>query len=183
MGSHYKFEAGTEAALMHNDLEQLIVADPSNPCGSLDHPVFIDTEDLQNLAHVKRHVRRSYNLVLLLTPNVLSRPWVLLEIVTAINHNVRVVPVEIVKEKRFTYPNDQFYECLKTGGGLTESAMKMLEQHSITLGQLVRALKQVFTRIAVPFSPHRSNAIRRAELKDILKHCTYEHAFPTFSVA
>merc|ERR1740116_153343 len=91
--SHYKVEAGTEAALMQKDLERLVMQDPANKHSGFKVPVFLDCEDLKDLADLQEHVRRSHNLLLLLTSEVLTRPWVLIEIVTAMKGGVRVVPV------------------------------------------------------------------------------------------
>jgi len=179
--SHYKFEAGTEAALMQKDLEHLIVADPDCHFGSGQHHVFLDSEDLQDLAELRTQVQRSYNLVVLLTPHVLTRPWVLVEIVTAIHSNVRVVPVEIQRKgSTFIFPDDEYYERLRQGTQLQESARKLLAEQNITLPDLAECLQQVFLRIAVPFSPHRPASIRQAELKDILRHCTKQNEQLTF---
>merc|ERR1719359_2801343 len=48
--SHYKVEAGTEANLMKHALEVLIRSDASNPGGDFKSPVFVDTDDLSDLA-------------------------------------------------------------------------------------------------------------------------------------
>jgi len=155
---------------MQKDLEQLILADPDCNLGNNSNHVFLDSEDLQDLADLRMHVQKSHNLVLLLTPCVLSRPWVLVEIVTAIRSNV--VPVEIQRKGRsFVFPDDQYFKRVCKGTEITESAMKLLEEQNIDLQNLSECLQQVFKRIAVPFSPQKSHSIRQAELKDLLRHC------------
>ncbi len=48
--SHFKVEAGTEAALMRAELEAEIRSDKSRNLGeSFDAPVFLDSEDLDDL--------------------------------------------------------------------------------------------------------------------------------------
>jgi len=110
--SHFKFEAGTEAALQQ-ELERLIhetnnddtVGAHVNIGAAFSLPVFLDSEDLQDLADLKKHVEKSHNLALLLTTGVLRRPWVLIEIVAAMRAGVRVIPVEIQRRGRaFQYP-------------------------------------------------------------------------------
>jgi len=171
--SHYKAEAGTEAALMQKDLEHLIHEDAGSPGQGLSSPVFIDSEDLQDLSDLQGHVQRSHNLVLLLTPGVLTRPWVLVEIVTAINYGTRVVPVEVQRRGvSFTFPDEAWFESLRDGALIDEGARALLESKNIDMPQLERAIRQVFTRIALPFSPHKTANIRSAELADILKQCS-----------
>lgn len=171
--SHYKVDAGTEAALMQKDLERLIQEDPASPGHDLKSPIFLDTEDLSDLNQLQGHVRKSHNLVLLLSTGVLTRPWVLIEIVTALKAGVRVVPVEVQRPgMSFEYPNEDYFKRVRNGKELNEQCESMLlEKGGINLRELEQALRQVFARIAVPFSPHKSANIRAAELSDLLANC------------
>jgi hypothetical protein len=63
--SHYKAEAGTEATLMQRDLEGLILRERVFPTQGINSPVFVDSENLTNLADLQACVLRSYNVVLL----------------------------------------------------------------------------------------------------------------------
>jgi len=110
--------------------------------------------------------------VLLLTSGVLTRPWVLVELVTAIKTGVRIVLVEVQRpEMKFPFPNDAYYKRLRDGKELNQNATNLLASEGIMLDELENVLRQVFMRIAVPFSPHKSANIRDAELLDIMKHC------------
>jgi len=170
--SHHKADAGTEAALMQAALERMILEEPDHPGGSLKAPVFLDSEDLTDLRDLKEHVRNSRNLVLLLTSAVFTRPWVLVEIVTAQNAGLHIVPVEVQKKDvSFDYPDEAYFERLRTGRTLDSQAMKLLRDEGIELEHLEKALRMVFSKIAVPFSPHKSSNVRDAELADILKRC------------
>jgi len=175
--SHFKVEAGTEAALMSKDLEKMIQEDPANPGHQFKSAIFLDTEDLEDLRELQSHVRKSHNLILLLTTGVLYRPWVLVEIVTATKAGTRIVPVEVQRpdasggSTKFPYPDEAYYQRLRKGQELDSGAMGILQTEGITLRDLERAIRQVFSRIAVPFSPHKSNNIRQAELLDIMKLC------------
>merc|ERR1719157_311183 len=82
--SHYKVEAGTEAALMRSELEQIINDTEGHPAQNLDVPIFLDSEDLTDLVLLMEAVQKSHNLVLILTKGVLTRPWCLVEIVVAV---------------------------------------------------------------------------------------------------
>merc|ERR1712032_1093966 len=136
-------------------------------------PVFIDTENLRDLTELGEHVQRSHNLVLLLTKGVLKRPWCLLEILTAVNSGVRIVPVEIQrKDMQFEYPDDAFFQRLLDGRELDPDATNPIGSEGFNLASLEQALRHVFKRIALPFSPHKTTNVREAELQDILKQCS-----------
>merc|ERR1712032_1432832 len=143
-----------------------------SPAHDFMRPVFVDSTDLQDLSLLMQHVRKSYYLLLLLTPGVLKRPWCLLEIVTAVQNDVEIVPVEIVRPgAQFSYPDEDFYRDLGDGRLLDPRAARLLETQGVLLPTVADALRQVFMKIAIPFSPHKSANIRRAELHDILNRC------------
>jgi len=173
--SHHKAGGGTEATLMQEALERIIDNESENPGHHMVAPVFLDSEDLSDLNDLKSHVRNTMNLVLLLTEEVLKRPWVLVEIVTAYQAGVHIVPVEIYKrddKSPFKYPDDKFYKKLNNGELLTEAENDLIRDEGISVDDLEKALRHVFKKIALPFSPHKSGNVREAELTDILRRCT-----------
>ncbi|CAK0870053.1 unnamed protein product [Prorocentrum cordatum] len=173
--SHHKAGGGTEATLMQEALERIIDNDPENPGYHMIAPVFLDSEDLTDLSDLKGHVRNTMNLVLLLTEEVLKRPWVLIEIATAHQTGVHIVPVEIYKrddKTPFKYPDETFYRKLCSGELLTEADNKLIRDEGISVHDLEKALRHVFKKIALPFSPHKSGSVREAELSDLLRRCT-----------
>lgn len=150
--SHFKMEAGTEAALMRHELLQMLTE------AGQDHlyeiPVFLDSENLENLKVLQGHVRQSHNLVVLLTKGILTRPWCLVEIVTAHREGVQMLPVEVVKPgNSFTYPDPKFYEELQAGTFLDAGATEIITDCGLTLDDVASSLKELFSRISVPFSP------------------------------
>jgi hypothetical protein len=177
--SHYKVEAGTECALMQEAFKCMIEKDPYHHANHFDVPVFLDSENLTDLTFLKEHVRKSHNLVLLLTPNLFTRPWCLVEIVTCLWAGNNIVPVEVQRPgMRFQYPDEQFYTNLRAGKGLSEQDINLLNGQGIQLSDLEGAIRQIFTQIAQPFSPHKSANIRQAELWAILSRCD-KHAAVT----
>lgn len=170
--SHFKKEAGTEAALMQEALLEKIRLDPEHQASGLETPVFLDSENLDDLAKLKTHVLKSHNLVLLLTPGILLRPWCLVEIVISCKNNVNIVPVEIQRPgMKFEYPNEDFFKKMGTGESLTEEDLMLLNAQDISLSELEAAVRHIFTKIALPFSPHKSSAMRAAEILSILQRC------------
>jgi len=114
----------------------------------------------------------THNLVLLLTKNVLKRPWVLVEILTARREGVRILLVNVSKPGgSFEYPDDAFYDTLRDGNFLEQDAMDVLARCGCFAEELEEALRAVFQQIAVPYSPHKAKSIRRAEVGAVLKQC------------
>lgn len=114
--SHYKMQAGTEATLMAGELLKMIQEDLFNPACDHRHPVFIDSEALEDLKELRYHVAQTHNLVVLLTPGIFSRPWCLVEIVTAVRNGVAILPVEVQRlGLKFEYPTEEFYKQLSKG--------------------------------------------------------------------
>lgn len=170
--SHCKAESGTEATLMKEEMVRMIRGDPGSPGQNLSSPVFLDSDDLRTLRDLRRHVENSHNLLLLLTPTVLARPWCLVEIVAATRAGVKIVPVEVQRMNlKFEFPDETFYERILAGKELDQRATELLEKEGITPDEVVSAIRTVFQTIAAPFSPHKSTHIRQAELQDILRIC------------
>ena len=57
--------------------------------------IFLDNDDLQDLRAVLQHVRESDVFLLLLTAEVMSRPWCILEIHTAVSAGIPIVAVTL----------------------------------------------------------------------------------------
>lgn len=167
--SHHKRDAGPEAALMQEGLETIINKNISHPAHDFIYPVFIDSENLSDLRHLKEHVRRSRVMILLLTEQVLARPWCLVEIATAYKNGIPILPVEIQKDgAKFQYPDESFHEALIAGHSLSALTKNLLQQEGVELPELSAAIRCTFDTIAKPFSPNKSSRTRKAELQDIL---------------
>lgn len=170
--SHYKLEAGTEASLMCIELEKLLDEDETRPAQGTEDLVFVDSEDLDKLNDLQTHVRNSCNLVLLLTKGVLTRPWVLVELATAVQAKVPVLPVKVSKRgSEFEYPDELFYQDFANGRLLEEEGYSVLKAARLDIGDITKALRGIFSRIAVPYSPHGRAVIRKAELQALLNLC------------
>jgi hypothetical protein len=171
--SHFKVEAGTEAALMRHELTELLQEGQGHlECGSFGVPVFLDSEDLANLDDLLGKVRNSRNLAILLTEKVLTRPWVLMEIVTAVRHGVEVLPVLLLRpENVFRYPDERFYQSLRKGTLLPKDTVTQLQEQGIDFEVLEHCLRTAFKRISISYSPHQAASIRKAELENVLKQC------------
>lgn len=171
--SHYKAEAGTEAALILSDIDVLIADNPAHVGHLFDSPVFLDTENLRNLQQLEEHVHRSHNLVLLLTENLLTRAWCLVEIVMAVRGKTPLLPVLIQKPDQdpFQFPDKDFYAQLANGTMLDDESVKLLRQRDIEIEEVAMCIKQVFNNIALPYAPHQAASVRQAQLEAIIRNC------------
>jgi hypothetical protein len=80
--SHCKREAQTEARNLKEMIEK-----------ELHCRAFLDSDDLKDLGELRGHVVESDVLVLVQTRTVLERPWCVVELLTALEHNVPIVAV------------------------------------------------------------------------------------------
>jgi len=170
--SHYKVEAGTEAALMRQEMQQAIADDTRSLGHNFDMPIFLDSDGLEDLEDLQLRVSKSHNLVILLTKDLLTRAWVLVEIVTAWKARVRLLPVKVSKSDcEFEFPDESFYEELRQGSLLDEDATKVLQRCGCSMDDLEWAVRAVFSKIALPYSPHKSSDIRKVEVATLLRQC------------
>ena len=98
--SHYKLECGTEARLVQKYLKPII---EKKPMEGSSHDVFLDSDDLSDLRNLLQHVMQTKVLVLLQSKSVLTRPWVILELHTAITHDVPIVALNVQNANRYDY--------------------------------------------------------------------------------
>lgn len=177
--SHCKSEAGTEAALMRTELESLLREGLGSvpALKSFKVPVFLDSDNLTSLESLKENVCRSHNLAVLLTNEVLHRPWVLVEIVQAMSQGLQLLPVQVSKPgNTFVFPDEGYYSRLAMGEFLTLDGHRVLREAGVSLRAVEKALRALFTRIAVSYSPHRAAEIRKVELRALLDRCTLRKA-------
>jgi len=83
--SHMKAEAAMEARFLQIELESLHKNDL----------IFLDSDDLRDLSKLIEHVQQSRCLVLVQTRKVLTRPYCILELLTAIESQIPIVCVTV----------------------------------------------------------------------------------------
>ena len=82
--SHAKSEASMEARFVQRDLNKI-----------LGKQCFLDSDDLRDLTKLRDHVVNSDALVLVQSKGVLARPYCLIELLTALKHNVPIVGLSL----------------------------------------------------------------------------------------
>ena len=98
--SHFKLECGTEARLVQQNLKPII---EKNPTADSSNEIFLDSDDLSDLRNLLQHVMQTKVLVLLQTKSVLTRPWVIIELFTAITHDIPIVALNIANSYPYNY--------------------------------------------------------------------------------
>jgi hypothetical protein len=123
--SHFKAEAAAEARLLQMELEAVI----GGRC-------FLDSDDLKDLRLLEQAVRDSDALVLLQSKSVLTRPWCLIELMTAIDAGVPIVGVALISGAHaYSFEGVQnFLADLDTSLDASNSGAKaLLEGHGINV--------------------------------------------------
>ena len=146
--SHMKAEAAMEARFLTSYLEKKFE----------DDDVFIDSDDLNDLHALKVHVQESAVLVLIPSKSVLTRPWCLLELLTAIKHGLPVVGLSLcggaaaysfAEAQHFLANLDSLLEHACPG------AVQLLAEHGWPdLTHVAYLLSTALpARISIPFTP------------------------------
>lgn len=175
--SYYRHEAGLDARLLHSALEH-----------RLGKPCFLDASCAsallgQGLDEIKSiitsGIKRSRALVLLQTKNVLSRPFVLLEVYTAITLGLPIVPVVITEEGHpgAGYDFERSKEFLRNLADEIEQVnacaaslmSTFLAENGSTLEQLQRTLSRTLPNvISISLQPDGTRNHWHAVVQDIL---------------
>ena len=98
--SHFKLECGTEARLVQQNLKPILEREPVE---GASNEVFLDSDDLSDLRNLLVHVRQSKALVLLQSKGVLTRPWVIAELYTAVTSDVPIVALNVRNSYAYDY--------------------------------------------------------------------------------
>ena len=120
-----KAETSMESRFIHSEIET-----------KLGRKCFIDSDDLRDLSALTQHVRDSDVLVLVQSQSVLTRPYCLLEILTAMDAGVPIVGVSLCKHA-FPYCFEKaaaLLDSLDTWlGEVSPGADEFLIEHGIDL--------------------------------------------------
>ena len=156
--------------------------------GLIGEHVFLDSDDLRNLDRLVDHVKQSRVLVLVQTKSVLTRPYCLLEVLTAIEAGIPIVGVQVAGRQEHAY---DFNEVLRLLTHLdtqldvaNPGASDVLKDHGFAdLGEAAYRLATVVPKaISVPLNVCASRNILSASVHDtcpisacfvLLKHYTH----------
>ncbi len=157
--SHFKNEAAAEARVLKLELKRSL--------RTLDDQIFLDSDNLTDLRNLLDCVEESDAVLLLYTQGVLSRPWCLLELCSAVKAKVPIIVVKI--KNAFAGDTDGI-------GPLLDDLPAYLEDHNPRCSETLRAFDLDAAEIAaaikpallkheaLTFDPHQSSAIMHAEI-------------------
>ena len=163
--SHYKMETAAHARILKDHLEQ------SFGRGR----VFLDSDDLRNLSELLHCVAASDVMVVLLSPGVLTRPWCLMELITAMERGKPIVPISCENLPQGMYDHKEmksFLSSLEANlNACNPGATDLLRQNGVenmdVSGQAL--LPYIHEPIAKPFRVDWSANMMEAAMKDILE--------------
>lgn len=159
--SHYKVEAAMEARFLQTELEVLL----GTKC-------FLDSDDLRDLRFLQQSVRESDVLILVQSKSVLSRPYCLLELVTAIEARVPIVGVSLVVGSVDKYKFDAAPAFLthleRTLEQANPGASSVLTRANVELSYASRLLAPTIPEvISIAFDPSASRNMLAASVADV----------------
>ena len=166
--SHYKLECGTEARLVQLQLKPII---EKNPFEASSHEVFLDSDDLSDLRNLLQHVMQTKVLVLLQTKSVLARPWVIIELFTAITHDVPIVALNVQNANPYNYGDAENFlmhfdeEIDIANPGAAQLLIDMGIDPVDVAWRLSDCLPNI---ISTDFNPNASEKVLQASLEDLV---------------
>jgi hypothetical protein len=129
-------------------------------------------DDLHDLRLLLDHVKRSKSLILLQSKKVLERPWVIMELYTAIRNAVPIVALTIQNSYRYDYAAaaDFLYNFDKDIDIANPGAAKLLVDHGVDPVDCAYLLSETLPNIiSVDFNPNGSARQIQASLADLVE--------------
>jgi len=162
--SHYKAEAAMEARWLQGELQE-----------RLGGKAFLDSDDLRDLRELQESVRDSEVLVVLQSASVLRRPYVLLELYTAVQAKVPIVGVALTAgEAAFDFDGaGLFLEGLEsTLDAANPGSSAVLTKAGVRLADASRVLASTVPHvISIALNQGASRNVLNATLADIVEAC------------
>jgi len=147
--SHYKEEAAGEARQMKDKLfEKLKQKHPSITKDRL----FLDSDNLPRLSVLLERVKKTQNVIFILTKGFFSRPWCLLELLVATNEGKNLVPVKLVSVQRgfdFTRQRQYTHELSSYLDEVNPGAVQSVQEQGFEIAQVQDAIRMLMDIIAV----------------------------------
>ena len=158
--SHGKTQAGSEARLVKLECVRLL--------GVANAQIFLDSDNLTDLRTLMTNVAESDVLILFNTKDVLSRPWVLVELHTAIEKQVPIVVLDIQNSYQsdrtaMLAALDDLPAYLQRNNPRAVDALTAVNLDPEPLGALLR--DKLGRQEHLKFNPHSSASLIEAEVK------------------
>lgn len=129
--------------------------------------IFIDSERFMTDAFQIDMAKKAFNMVILLTNNILCSPWVIVLMHHASRAGARLVPVQVEQVFDFAkYTNPNFYRNLKDN--FDSDAAEVFGNYNISWSDVAMVFRILFDIISCPFHPHASDNIQFAQAHQIM---------------
>jgi hypothetical protein len=170
--SHAKAEAAMEARFVQMQLEDR----QQDGKMATDLPIFLDSDDLKNLDELEEHVRMSEVLVLLQTEKVLTRPWCVLELVTALDAGVPIVGLTLVGKGYDFAEAEHYLANIDTMlDKITPGGSQLLESKGVDMKEAAHKLSNAIPKIiSIQLNTGASRNVLAATVDDLVE--TIENA-------
>jgi hypothetical protein len=158
--SHFKTEAAAEARVLKLELVRSL--------RTKEEQVFLDADNLTDLRDLLDCVRESDALILMYTKNVLSRPWCLLELATAVEANVPIILLRIANAfggdtDLIPAILDDLPAHLAKNNPRADETLQAFGMDAGSVGQQIKAALTVGDEI-ISFDPHQSSVILQSQI-------------------
>ena len=134
--------------------------------------VFLDSDNLPKISVLRRKVRVSRNFVFILTKGVLSRPWCLLELVTAIREGKNIISVKLMNETR----GFDFKQAGMWGSDLhhmlevnNPGAIGVLKNEGVEIQEAQEAVKQLLDIVSIEVNTAFPEIVLKAQFELIVQ--------------
>ena len=158
--SHSKADAGTEACAVNDYLKT-----------KTKLPAFLDSEEEFKLSQLLAAVKRSRLLLILLTPNYVTRPYCVVELVTAFKSNIPIVSVSLARHGLAPFDFGSLMSKLETLSGveslLNKSGWKVVTDQGFSKQDVRDALQGAIDVKAHDYHSHGPLNVRTAELDNV----------------
>ena len=137
-----------------------------------DSSIFLDSDDLFDLRALLGDVADSEVLVLLQSTGILTRPWCLLEIVTAIKNEVPIVCVNVLGPNRYDFSSAfAFMTHLDSElDRVNPGASKLIADQGVDMLELAFLISHTIPNcISVDLNPHGSSNSIKASMMDLVE--------------
>ena len=166
--SHMKVEAGAQARLLKNEGERYLMNHEGSFKGSR---LFLDSDNLSDLRKLMDDVKKMKVMIVLLSKSYLTRPWCLVELYTAIKHNIPLVTVNIIGGGYDFDKGKEFLQSMtpETLDKANNGASKILQDIDIDVTEMGKVILSVLPNIiAQEFNANANTKIITTQVEVII---------------
>ncbi len=162
--SHFKNEAAAEARVLKSELVRGL--------RTREDQIFLDADNLTDLRELLNCVKTSDALILMYTKAILSRPWCLLEVATAVEYDVPIIVMRVANafagniDEISTILDDLSGYLAKTNP-MAEETLRAFNYSANTLGPQIKSAIRLSKDDVISFDPHQSVVILQNQIRQV----------------